>query len=134
MELSDRFKRHQCDVKCDLFKYVKICNNGDWSKYNIELLQNAECRSRKELKMLQEAKINELKNSDDIIINQMIKYMKEEESIAKIKEEERIAMINELKNSDDTKINKIIEYIKEEESITTGLMMLRKKYLNIIIK
>ena len=85
MDLSDRFKRHQCDVKCDLFKYVKIYNNEDWSKYNIELLQNAECRSRKELKMLQEAKINELKNSDDIIINQMIKYMKEEENITKIK-------------------------------------------------
>ena len=98
MELSDRFKRHQCDVKCDLFKYVKICNNGDWSKYNIELLQNAECKDIKELKKLQEAKINELKNSDD------------------------------------TKINKIIEYIKEEESIATGLMMLRKKYLNITIK
>ena len=73
MELLNRFQKHKYQSHCSLFKYVKSHHNGDWSKCNIELLQNAECRCRNELETLEGAKITELMNSNNyIIINKSI--------------------------------------------------------------
>ena len=63
MDLLDKFKSHKYNKNSLLFKCVEEYYNGDWSKFSIELLQNVECKSKKELKKLRLEKITEIRNT-----------------------------------------------------------------------
>jgi hypothetical protein len=73
MDLQARFQRHKYDICCSLYKYVKSHYNGDWSKCNINLLNNVECSCRKELDTIEGNKLKEIANSNSYyIINKSI--------------------------------------------------------------
>ena len=72
MDLSARFQRHKYDVDCSLYKYVQSHYNGDWKKCYIDLIENADCKSRKELDKLEGAKMKELIGNHYKLINRSI--------------------------------------------------------------
>lgn len=130
--LNTRFKEHIYDKDCSMYKYIAKNYDGDWSKSKIELYENYECKSKKELER-REGEIIRLigtinkviagrtykewykDNNKQILLKHRIYYQNNIEKINKYYEENKEKISEYHKQYREDNIEKISKYYEDNK-------------------
>jgi hypothetical protein len=84
LSLNERFYLHKCGRSCSLFQYVNNNFNGNWSSFNIELVENFPCKNKYELSLKEQDVLSQYvnhinKNNPKIYPNRKEYYLQNRE-------------------------------------------------------